>query len=214
MNNILIFSKYTWGEKNMKFEKLLKKLESDRINGVTYSPSEIDLIARDILSQINYYPEEGATPIVKIAKDFDFKTYKETLPDHLSGDIYINGDTKEEYNHEKVILVNKRDELFHQRFVVAHELAHYLFDFIGNPDYKDIHVKFSDTYHKNKHETPQEIRANRFAASILMPKDLFIKQYNYINSIDNNRVFVLTYLSRFFETSIDSIEKRILEVMA
>lgn len=212
MNNIIIFFKYNRGENNMRFEELLKNLRVNKINNHEYSLSEIDDVAKTILSEIDYYPKEGATPIVRIAKDFDFKTYKETLPNNLSGDIYINGDTAKEYNHDKVILVNKNEELFHQRFVIAHELAHYLFDFIGNPYYQDISIKFSDTYYKNKHETLQEKRANRFAASILMPRELFIKQYNYIKSIDSNRIFVITYLSRFFETSIDSIEKRILEV--
>lgn len=197
----------------MKFEELLEQLKENKISNHEYSLSEIDNVAKTILSEINYYPEEGATPIVKIANDFDFKTYKETLPNNLSGDIYINGDTVKEYKHDKIILVNKKEELFHQRFVIAHELAHYLFDFIGNPDYQDTRIKFSDTYYKNRHETPQEKRANRFAASILMPKELFIRQYNYIKSIDSNKIFIITYLSRFFETSVDSIEKRILEVM-
>ncbi len=141
---------------------------------------------------------------------FDFKTYKESLSE--SGDININGETKQKYGHDKVILVNKNEELYHQRFVVAHELAHYLFDFLGNSTYEDINILFADTYEKDKHETPQEKRANTFAAEIMMPKDLFIMQYNVARREENNHMFIVMYLSRYFETSVESIEKRIKEV--
>lgn len=83
---------------------------------------------------------------------------------------------------------------------------------MGNPKYEDASEKFSDTYYKDNHDTPQEKRANRFAASILMPEESFIYQYNQAKLADNNRMFVITYLSRFFETTVDSIEKRIMEV--
>lgn len=63
------------------------------------------------------------------------------------------------------------------------------------------------------HNTTDEKRANRFAASILMPKDVFIKQYNIAKSVDSSSLFITMYLSRFFETSISSIERRILEVL-
>ena len=213
MGNIIRFKKYDWRRDNtMKFEELIKELKTKNENGHEYSLKEITKIASDILCQIDYYSGRGATPIVKIAKEFDFKTYRETLKNGKSGDIHINGETKEKYGHDKIILVNKKDELFHQRFVVAHELAHYLFEFLGNPEYSDSNVIFVDTYKKDQHETPQEKRANAFAAEIMMPRDLFIKQYYIARREDSNRMFILMYLSRFFETSIDSIEKRIMEV--
>lgn len=46
-----------------------------------------------------------------------------------------------------------------------------------------------------------------------MPEILFINQYNRAKSIDKNRMFVIMYLSRFFETTMESIEKRIAEVL-
>ena len=213
MNKIIRFTNYEWKRDDiMKFEDLIKDLKEKNENDYKYDLKEISKIANKILEDTEYYSGRGATPIVKIAKDFDFKTYKETLKNGKSGDIHINGDTKEKYGHDKIILVNKKDELFHQRFVIAHELAHYLFEFLGNKEYKDNNTIFVDTYQKNQHETLQEKRANAFAAEIMMPKDLFVKQYYIAKRENNNRMFILMYLSRFFETSIDSIEKRILEV--
>lgn len=210
--NMIKYKKYT-REMIAMFKELINKLEQNHLIKHEYSLVEIDIIAKEILSKLSYYSEDSATPIVKIAKEFGFITYRETLDDDLSGDIYINGKTKEEYKNDRIILVNKNDELFHQRFVVAHELAHYLFDFLGNEKYKDTSIRFSATYYKNMHETISEQRANRFAAAILMPGDSFIKQYNIAKNIDKNRMFVIMYLSRFFETTMSSIERRIAEVL-
>ena len=210
MDNIIVF--YNWRKKkNMKFKSLIQELTEKNEKSHEYSLSEIRTIANSILNMTDYYSGRCATPIVKIAKEFGFKTYKETLND--SGDIHINGTTIDEYGHNKIILVNKNDELFHQRFVVAHELAHYLFEFLGNPNYLDPNIIFVDTYQKNKHETPQEKRANSFAAEIMMPNELFIKQYNVARQEDSSRMFMLMYLSKYFETTIDSSEKRIVEVL-
>lgn len=213
MSNIVRFENYSWGKRtSMKFQELVNELKAKNEKRYEYSLSEIAKIANIILDNLDYYSDCGATPIVKIAKEFDFKTYKETLKPGKSGDIKINGNTAELYNHDKIILVNKKDELFHQRFVVAHELAHYLFEFLGNPDYNDKSILFTDTYKKDHHETPQEKRANAFAAEIMMPRDLFLKQYMIARRESNSHMFIVMYLSRFFETSIEAIEKRILEV--
>lgn len=210
--NIIRFELYTWRKNTMRFEKLLNHLKEENHKGYNYSLGEIAEIANEILKEIDYYSGRGATPIVKIAKDFGFKTYKETLSDDKSGDIHINGDTKDIYGNDKVILVNKREDLFHLRFVIAHELAHYLFDFVGKSDCSETNIVFSEPYKKDQHETEKEKRANTFAAELMMPKDLFIKQYNIAKDKSDNRIFIVMYLSRFFETSIDSIEKRIKEV--
>lgn len=214
MNNIIIFhTHFKKRDDTMKFEELLKELEEKNKKGHNYSSKEIADIANSILNELDYYSRRGATPIVKIAKEFNFETYKETLSDGKSGDIHINGDTKNKYGNDKVILVNKQEDLFHLRFVIAHELAHYLFDFLGKEDYNNLNnITFSEPYQKNQHETDKEKRANAFAAELMMPKDLFIKQYNIAKRESSNRMFVIMYLSRFFETSIDSIEKRIREV--
>lgn len=212
MNNIIQYKKYNLRKGDvMERNELLQMLEKRNMDNHEYSLSDIRDITNNILLMMkNNYSGRCATPIVKIAKMFDFKTYRESLSE--SGDININGETKQKYGHDKVILVNKNEELFHQRFVVAHELAHYLFDFLGNNTYEDKNILFADTYEKDKHETPQEKRANTFAAEIMMPKELFIKQYNIARREVNNHMFIVLYLSKYFETSVESIEKRIKEV--
>lgn len=214
MNNIITFKNHKWRYENtMNKEELLELLKKNKENSHHYSLIEVDKIASSFLGDLDYCSEKTSTPIVKIAKEFDFKIYKENLKENQSGCIFVNGKTIENYKHDKIILVNKKEELFHQRFVIAHELAHYLFGFVGNLKYEDNNVLFSDTYYKNKHETSEEKLANRFAASILMPQEIFIKQYLVAKRVNSNRIFVVSYLSRFFETTMDSIEKRIMEVL-
>ena len=216
MYNIIKPINYNWRIITMdeRLEKLITELTQKNKENHLFTMTEIDEIAMRILSILNYRSSDTATPIIKIVKQFGFKAYSEEIEDrNLSGDISINGDTNTLYGHDKVIIVNNMDERSHQRFVTAHELAHYLFDFLGNPDYLDNSIKFSAAYYKDKHDSIDEKRANRFAASILMPRDLFIKQYNIAKSVDSSNLFVSIYLSRFFETSISSIERRIMEVI-
>lgn len=212
MNNIVIFKRHDEKKGGTMKEELLSELTEKNKAGHEYSLEEMRKIANDILNTTRNYSGRCATPIVRIAKSFDFKTYRENLKE--SGDININGETKEKYGHDKVILVNKDEELFHQRFVVAHELAHYLFDYLGNPDCENTNILFTENYIKDQQpKTSREQQANTFAAEIMMPKDLFIKQYNIAKREENNHMFIVMYLSRYFETSIDSIEKRIGEVL-
>ena len=203
-------NKYKWRSDKMNLEELLQYLIEKNKTGYEYSLAEIRKIANAILSMANYYTGRCATPIVKIAKIFDFKSYNESLKE--SGDININGETEKKYGHNRVILVNRDEELFHQRFVVAHELAHFLFDFLGNRDYENTDILFAESYIKDQPKTYREQQANTFAAEIMMPRDLFIKQYNIARQKENNHMFIVMYLSKYFETSIDSIEKRIGEV--
>ena len=139
MSNIITFHDYNWRKGDyMNLSEILKDLTKKNNIGYEYTLVEIRQLANNILNTTKYYSGRCATPIVKIAKDFDFKTYKEHLKE--SGDININGGTLKKYGHNKVILVNRNDELFHQRFVVAHELAHYLFDMYQQIKYLYLHI--------------------------------------------------------------------------
>lgn len=215
MMKIVNIDMYKWGSGKMKIYNEILQLEEELKQNNrehNYELQEIDKISNNILTIFGFSSKKTSIPIVKIVKAFGFNIYKEQLPDKLSGDIYINGNTINEYGHNKIILVNKSEHLFHQRFVAAHELAHYLFDFLGNPVYNDERIKFSDTYYKDQHETPEEKIANCFAASIMMPKDIFIEQYNFAKREYSKPSLIIMYLSRYFETTEDSIEKRFSEV--
>lgn len=207
--------KYIWSR---PMNKELKKIKEEQIeknkrrNEDNFNVEEIEELATRILKASEFDAKGIAIPIVKIVKAFDFRAYKEDLKKELPGDISINGKTKEIYEHDKIILVKKSDELYHQRFIVAHELAHYLFEFLGSEEYEKS-LEFHDNYHKDDHVTIPEKRANRFAAAILMPRASFIEQYKIGKAANLQDMYFIEYLSRFFETPEESIVRRIQEVM-
>ncbi len=196
--------------KKTMYESIVSELEKKHTeNGTSLYTSEfIDDVVDRILENSTDYTGDGLTPIISIINEFGFKVYREQLSFELPGDILVEKEAQDSYGIDKVILVHKEDSLEQQRFVAAHELGHYLFDILGNK--KNTENKH---YNKDNHESEHERRANKFAAAILMPRKLFISQYNYAKSLNPNRTFILKYLSKYFQTTISSIEKRIKEVL-
>lgn len=72
------------------------------------------------------------------------------------------------YYENNTIYVNRFDSWQRQRFTIAHELGHALFQHGDSNRHTDM-----STYSEN--ELVQERIANKFAADILMPKELLIK---------------------------------------
>ncbi len=173
---------------------------------------EVDEIAEKIhecfVAPDNFEP----TPIVKITEAFGIPVYRtKNINVKHSGNIHIVDDKCEKVGKEKIILVDAEDVLPQQRFVIAHELGHYLFDYIGS-DFQRYNQPFTCPYLKDNHEGKNEKIANRFATSLLMPAQLFIKEHNNAVDTDDRKIYVIKYLSRLFQVKEDSIIKRIKEV--
>lgn len=194
------------------YEKLVSRLESAPAR--KYVVREAEILADEILKIYGYVGKSAPTPIVRIAHDFGFATYKaEDIPEDISGNIFIGGTTKEDYGTDKVIIVGEDEPLPHQRFIVAHELAHYLMDYIGNEEYQKDGTIFSRTYPKVNHDSPEEIRADRFAAELLMPKKVFLAEYvKAMKLSDYSKEYTIPYLAKLFNTKESCIQRRIREV--
>ncbi len=150
------------------------------------------------------YDGQGAVPIVKIVRECGFAVIHGSMKDRdMSGFVSVDEKNKAEYGSDKVIGVNSDDELGHQRFVIAHELAHYLFDYnMGNKPY-------FDTYIKDAHKTPKEKIASAFAANLLMPAKAFALAFNEDEDMDSN----IKAWEKRFEVQERAVEKRVLEVI-
>lgn len=194
------------------YEQLVVKLQNNPANN--FSIDDAEKLAEEVLAIDGH--EIGATPIIGIAKKFGFSTYAErNMPEDISGNIFVGGTTKDVYGEDMVIVVSEQEEYAHQRFVIAHELAHYLMDYIGNPVFDNPGRLFSRTYQKNNHHSTEEIRADRFAAELLMPTKLFYKQYlKAMEASGYNIRYTVAYLSNYFKTKKTSIERRIEEVIS
>lgn len=208
------YAKNTVDKKRGKsmYEKLVNELKSKPAN--KYMIQEAEQLADKVLEMGGYTGKIGAMPIVKIANDFGFATYKaNNIPEDISGNIFIGGNTKNDYGKDKVIIVGAKESFPHQRFIIAHELAHYLMDYIGSDKSNDKNFTFSKTYPKINHDSIEEIRADRFAAELLMPKKLFLNQYvKAMKKSDYSKAYTITYLSELFKVKESCINRRLQEV--
>lgn len=217
MDKIVKFDTLTYATKKKRgtsmYEELVSRLESAPAR--KYVVREAENLADEVLEIYGHVGKSAPTPIVKIARDLGFTTYKaKDIPEDISGNIFIGGTTRKDYGKDKVIIVGENEPLPHQRFIVAHELAHYLMDYIGNEEYKGEGVIFSRTYPKVSHDSPEEIRADRFAAELLMPKKVFLAEYVKAMKLSGySKEYTIPYLAKLFNTKESCIQRRIREVL-
>ena len=138
-----------------------------------------------------------------------FKIYTAKFKDrNLSGTIGISKKLVNRYKSDKVIILNNQDTDEHILFTLCHELAHYIYDYESN-----AHNEYSNTYRTNEAINAKEMRANRFAASLLMPKESFKEAYSELsNNIDDKNIIVQG-LSDAFNAPKTAVRIRMKEVL-
>lgn len=151
-------------------------------------------------SQFNLVKHRGKdTPIIEIARIMGFKVYTAKFKErNLSGTIGVSNELQEEYGRNKVIILNNADTDKHILFTLAHEIAHYIYDY--NPTSNG----YSNTYRTDEVQTDKEIRANRFAAAFLMPRNSFTAKYNETHNISE--------LSDYFNVPEAAVKLRIAQL--
>ena len=105
--------------------------------------------------------------VYKLAKKLGIRVVEEGLGNDVSGMLYREGD-------RAVILVNRNESSVRQRFSVAHELGHYILH-QGSSVFVDRRVRFRDST-SSTGTNREEVQANRFAAALLMPESLVLKE--------------------------------------
>ena len=169
-----------------------------------YDVNEMPEGAQMILDRLGI--EEVPIPIVAIMKSLNFQVVAGELKDEISGIIGIDDDLAKNFKSSKVIAINNKDNVGHQRFTMAHELAHYLFDFdVSNQ------IVYYNTYNTFEDENEEERRANYFAANLLMPEKKFKKEFDNV-VIKNNLYVTVEKLSQIFQVSGEAVRRRISEL--
>lgn len=188
-----------------EYQELVSKLQFSQT-------IEAEELADTILKIGNYFNIQAPPPIVNIAKQFGFAVIQQPIKQkNESGNIFIGGTTEEVYNFKKVIIVSDKEEYFDQRFIVAHELYHYLMDYLSNREYTDNPGKlFSKPYYNN---AKNNLQADKFASELLMPQHQFTAQYLFAIEESYDRQYTISYLSSFFKITKSGVERRILEIM-
>lgn len=177
-----------------------------------FNLKEIDHDAEDLLKNFISNDDNGLlkdtnlTDIIKIAKIMGFKIFHTQLEGNkreLSGMIGISKKFEKEFDNDKIIILNSIDSDEHMLFTIAHELAHYIYDY--NPK---IHNDYFNKYKTDEVQTDEEKRANRFAAAFLMPATKFKSAFNPNLSLEEN----MKKLANEFKTPKTAIKQRIAEL--
>lgn len=151
----------------------------------------------DILAQYNLY--SIPVNVLALASKLGIRVFEEALPEDISGILDLR--------NMPIIMVNQDHVRHRQRFSIAHEIGHFV---LHRP--RGIHVD-KRTYYRNSKSAEGlddiEIEANRFAAELLMPADLVIREIeNYSDLIDSNDD-VISVLADSFEVSATAMGFRI-----
>lgn len=110
----------------------------------------------------------------------------------------INGGSLVIYNDGKFhIYLSPHTSPLRDNYTIAHELGHYFLHTDLNAKNTELDYISFNRYGSDK----KEQQANRFAAALLMPKELFIEKYR-----ENNDV---SLLSGYFGVSSPAVEVRI-----
>jgi Zn-dependent peptidase ImmA (M78 family) len=149
-----------------------KKLIEDRVRGLLTE------------AQVASVPVD----LDRIAQHLGIVIRREFLNGDISGFLYRK-------DGQAAIVVNRRHNLQRQRFTIAHEIGHYFLDHKRD----EIHVDRAFVLKFRKGSTPagsdpEEIQANAFAATLLMPKELLhadMASYERSGVIDDTTIQTL-----------------------
>lgn len=157
----------------------------------------------------NKYP----LPVVQLLNKMNFDLFRTKFKNpNQSGVIAVDSalpEINELFKTGRIILVNENDSTAHQRFTIAHELAHYIFDYdeVSQPKYYKPYLTT-----EKKDET--ELRANRFAAELLMPTEDFSAKFDELKEKQGDLFSLpnaITQLSQYFDAPVTSVELRLQE---
>ena len=194
--------------KKSLYSKIIKELKNNR--GKEYSMKDITGYANRILNvSREFNPYRYHTLIVRIAREFSVDTYYDDIIFKL-GYIKAYGDVKEKYKcSDKVIVISRKQPPYLQRFIIAYLLGCYLFKYLSSDASRNKESFYTE--YKSV-EARKEMLAYRFAMDILMPRKLFVEQYQVAVNESLSYYFVRRYLSKYFEVPESIVEKRIQEI--
>ena len=159
-------------------------------------------IAEAIIAQIPDLPRR--VPVEEIAYALDIVEISVEPLKSFEGVLITSGPEKAEGS----ILVNARSGLRRRRYTVGHELGHFLHPH-HIPPQGSFHCTSEDMLRNNAKGTGnrilQEIQANAFAAELLLPRTLFIRDMRCQRELDLDHVIEL---SENYDISKEAVARR------
>lgn len=176
--------------------------------------SDIQKAAELLLTELHsanqrVYP----VPVVSLLSEMGFDLFRTFFKNHnQSGLVAVDSSLPEKnkaFRTNRIVLVNRKDSPAQQRFAIAHEIAHYIFDY----DEAAL-ATYYKAYLTTEKNDAIELRANRFAAELLMPTNDFKARFN-VYKADQKADFslpdVITSLSQYFDVPAAAVQRRLEE---
>lgn len=135
----------------------------------------IESLTADLLRE-SYGEDREITPPIDLNKIVDQAGLKIMVGEVDNPNIAGSYDRK-----ERLIIVKKSDPLFRKVFTIAHELGHY---YLHTNKPSEIFYRQGLDFLVDSDEKDQEQEANWFAASMLMPKVVFLRLWMVIRDMD------------------------------
>lgn len=172
------------------------------------SDEEIIGRANDVLQEYHVDFKDGMVPIIKILNHMGIKVYENEMD--IKAYITVNAKYADSFGTTKFACVKKDIPYGFKRFALAHELAHYIFDYNDSemPEYYNTYSSSDD----DAQERIEERRANLFARNLLMPKEIFIKKHKEFKQSTNSIPDTQAELAKFFGVEVRAITKRFEEL--
>lgn len=145
-----------------------------------------------------------------IARKMGIEISQSVNIDKLSydGEIYLNS------LHRPVVWINPTDSVNRQKFTMAHEIGHLVYDVLPDLDnFKPIKDDYK-SLRRDGSQNSMERRANDFAAKLLMPKNLIIEigqdliEKEKIETKDR----IIVRLSQAFQVSQEAMKWRLVNL--
>ena len=102
-----------------------------------------------------------------------------------------------------IIFINNSNAFSRQIFTLIHELGHILFGVYGVSDVDDTYLRYM-----NSHDKTLEVKCNRFAAEMLVPKDLFLRD---IGLFQREGLKIIPELAKKYSVSREVILRRLID---
>ena len=162
-----------------------------------------------MFDSIDFEPSTAPINVLEIAQKLGFVVGNATLTNDDDGFIIVDEGKVEilGINADKVIGVNANRQAEWKRFIIAHEIGHYILDF------KDKNLKglYANRYHERGHSV-EENEIDFFAANLLMPRKIFTDTYNELSGTTLENNVIVQMLADYFNVTKLMVTRRIDEL--
>lgn len=174
---------------------------------------DIEDKAIETLEKVKYKDVSDSIDVIDVAKKLGFVVGNAVLDNNEDGFIVIKegADNILGIKTDKLIGVNAKKDLAWKRFIIAHEIGHYVLHYDRE---KDSGMYAHREHKKGKSELENE--ADFFAVNLLMPRDKFMNKYTELKDKDlSNEDMVVLLASKFMVTQ-PMVKRRLeeLEIVA